>query len=167
MACATGAARLNGNTSAPTTVPAWLVILLAMVFVSLSINPTAKDFLWYRGLRRPAWFSLQSWTPLLWLVIDACLYVAALLAWRASGSWPLVLAFLVQLALIEGYSWFLCSTRRLGGGSLVCLGGWGFGVVLTLVVLNVSAQAALLMLPYLLWCPWEALALWQMQRLNR
>jgi len=42
-----------------------------------------------------------------------------------------------------------------------------WGVALAVIVLGSSRNAALLLLPYLLWSPVGTLVTWQMQRLNR
>lgn len=41
------------------------------------------------------------------------------------------------------------------------------GVALTILVWQLSAKAALLLVPYLLWSPVGTFVTWRMQRLNR
>ncbi len=146
--------------------PPWLLILVLMEGVIVLINPTRKDFAWYQGLRRPEWVTFSAFIPLIWLLIHACFYLSALISWGIRSSWNLVLAYVLLLILVESYTWLMCRSRRLSAGTLLCLIGWSYGLILTLLVLSISSSAALLMLPFLMWSPVEALITWQMRQLN-
>ncbi|MEI6032271.1 MAG: tryptophan-rich sensory protein [Synechococcaceae cyanobacterium ELA739] len=146
--------------------PPWLLILVLMEGVIVLINPTRKDFAWYQGLRRPEWVTFSAFIPLIWLLIHACFYLSALISWGIRSSWTLVFAYVLLLILVESYTWLMCCSRRLSAGTLLCLIGWSYGLILTLLVLTIAPSAALLMLPYLLWTPVEALITWQMRQLN-
>ena len=143
-----------------------LLILILMEGVILLINPTRKDFTWYQGLRRPGWVRFATSIPLIWLLIHAGFYLSSLVSWHAHNSWPLVGAYLLLLVLVELYTWLMCRTRRLSTGILICLIGWGYGLVLAAGLLPFSSLAAMLLLPYLVWAPIEALITWDMRRLN-
>jgi tryptophan-rich sensory protein len=147
-------------------VPPWLLILVLMEGVIVLINPTRKDFAWYQGLRHPEWVTFSAFIPLIWLLIHACFYLSALISWGIRSSWTLVFAYVLLLILVESYTWLMCRSRRLSAGTLLCLIGWSYGLILTLLVLTIAPSAALLMLPYLLWTPVEALITWQMRQLN-
>jgi translocator protein len=144
-----------------------LLILLVMVAVVALLSPNRQDFAWFLGLRRPAWLTFEALIPLIWISIYACFWAAALLSWRASGSWILMLGYLGLLLLVQSYTLVICRTRRLANGTLVGFGGWLWGVALAVVVAPQVPVAALLLLPYLLWSPLGTLLTWQMQRLNR
>jgi len=45
--------------------PAWLSILLVMVAVALTLNPSRSDFQWFLKLRRPRWLTFERWIPLI------------------------------------------------------------------------------------------------------
>jgi benzodiazapine receptor len=150
--------------SAP--VPHWLVLLILMELVILGINPTRGDFVWFQGLRRPAWLRVHVWIPVFWLVIYGCFYLSALVSWEASRNWRLTVAYVLLLVLVESYTWITCRTRRLGVGTVVCLAGWAYGLVFALVLTRISVPAAILIVPYLIWSPVEALITWQMLGLN-
>ena len=147
--------------------PPWLLILIVMAAVILGINPTRKDFAWFQALRRPRWVPFAGLLPLVWMGIYACFYVSALLSWEINASWNLVAAYVGLLVLVEGYTWLMCRTRRLGSGTMVCLLGWCYALWLFWLLQPVSAEASLLLLPYLLWSPLEALITWQMRHLNQ
>ena len=147
--------------------PAPLVILLVLVAVVAGLNPNRSQFSWFLQLRRPAWLTFERWIPLIWITIYACFYASALLAWNASWSLPLLAGYLLLLVLVQSYTWLICRTRRLANGTVVGFAGWAWGVALAVIVLGSSRNAALLLLPYLLWSPVGTLVTWQMQRLNR
>jgi len=148
-------------------VPAWLAILLLMLIPILVVNPSPGDDAWFRSLRRPSWFRFYLWVPQLWLLIDIGIYVAALRSWTLSRSPPLVVAPLLLVLLVESCNWFLCRSRRLGAVALMMLGIWAYGLAITLSLGLRWPLAALPLLPFLLWMPVEALAVWQIRLINR
>ena len=147
--------------------PAPLVILLVLVAVVAGLNPSRSQFSWFLQLRRPAWLSFERLIPLIWIGIYIGLYASALLAWNASGSLGLQAGYLLLLVLVQSYTWLICRTRRLANGTVVGFAGWAWGVALALIVSGSSRNAALLLVPYLLWSPVGTLVTFQMQRLNR
>jgi len=149
--------------------PAWLLILLLMEGVIVMINPSPKDYLWYRGLRRPHWLRFFIWIPLVWLVITAGLYFSALISWQTKNSWWLLLSYLLLLAILESHTWLLCQYRNLRLGAAALVIGWVYGLVLAinLMVYDSTLMASQLLLPLLIWAPIEASALEQMRRINR
>jgi tryptophan-rich sensory protein len=142
------------------------LILILMEGVILLINPTRKDFAWYQGLRRPTWVRFSSSIPLIWLLIHIGFYFSSLLSWQVRNNWSLVLAYMPLLVLVEGYTWLMCRTRRLGAGMWLCLAGWAYGLILAVALLSVSQLSSILLVPYLVWAPFEALITWEMRRLN-
>ncbi|MCT0200548.1 tryptophan-rich sensory protein [Synechococcus sp. CS-1325] len=147
--------------------PAWLVLLVVQVGVSLALNPSRADFQWFLRLRRPAWLTFERWIPLIWLVIYGCFYASALLSWQAGSGWGAMAGYLLLLVLVQSYTWLICRTRSLTAGTAIGFAGWVWGVVLTILVASLSPVAALLLVPFLLWSPLGTLVTWQMQRLNR
>jgi tryptophan-rich sensory protein len=146
--------------------PPWLVILVAMVLVTLLLNPSKEEFGWFLRLRRPAWLTFERWIPVIWVAIYLCFYASALIAWRASGSWALMGAYLALLLLVQSYTLVICRSRRLANGTVVGFLGWVWGMALAVGVTPLSPPAALLLVPYLLWSPVGTFVTWRMQRLN-
>lgn len=146
--------------------PAWLSILLTMGLVGALLRPGKDGFSWFLQLRRPYWLTFERWIPAIWIAIYACFYGSALLAWSASGSWGLMGAYLGLLLLVQSYTWLICRTRRLSGGTAVGFAGWVWGIALTVVAAPRSVPAALLLVPFLLWSPVGTFVTWRMQRLN-
>ena len=149
------------------TLLAALLILLVMVVVIALLSPGRDDFVWFNRLRRPSWLTFERLIPLIWLLIYACFYGSALLAWSAGARWDRMAGYLLLLVLVQSYTWLICRTRRLANGTVIGLTGWVWGVALAVVVVPKSLPAVLLLIPYLLWSPVGTLVTWQMQRLNR
>lgn len=147
--------------------PAWFTILLAMAAVVALLNPPREDWLWFLRLRRPAWLTIERWIPLIWSAIYACFYASALLAWNAGGGLGRMAGYLGLLVFVQSYTWVIGRTRRLASGTMAGLAGWVWGVALAVATAPVSAMAALLLVPFLLWSPVGTFVTWRMQRLNR
>jgi benzodiazapine receptor len=143
-----------------------LLILLVMVAVGVLLNPGRDQFAWFIRLRRPVWLTFERLIPAIWVAIYACFYASALLSWNASWSWGLMAGYFGLLVLVQSYIWLICRTRRLANGTAVGFAGWVWGLALTVVVLQISVLAALLLVPYLLWSPVGTFVTWQMQQLN-
>lgn len=144
-----------------------LLILIVMLAVGLSLNPSREQFAWFMRLRRPAWLGFERWIPLIWISIYGCFYGSALLSSNAGGGWLLMAAYLVLLLLVQGYTWLICRSRSLANGTLIGLAGWLWGMALAAVAGGASRPAAILLIPFLIWSPVGTLVTWQMQRLNR
>ncbi len=148
-------------------VPPWLLILIALLVVTLVINPSERDFSWYRTLKRPDWISMQPWIPAAWFVINVSFYFSALSFWRKSGDWRWMGAYAALMVLLRLDHLVICRLRRLSAGLPFWLLSWLAALVLALIVLPASPLAAGLLLPVLVWTPVETLITLQMVGLNR
>ena len=144
-----------------------LVILVVMVGIAATLNPSREQFAWFLSLRRPAWLTFERWIPLIWISIYTCFYSSAVLAWFASASWGVMGGYLGLLLLVQSYTLIICRTHNVARGTVIGLGGWLWGAALAVVVQPESPQASGLLIPYLLWSPLGTLLTWQMQHLNR
>ena len=147
--------------------PAWLTILLVMAAVVALLTPSRDDWRWFLQLRRPGWLTFERWIPLIWSAIYACFYASALLAWNGGAGPARMVGYALLLVLVQSYTWLIGRTRRLASGTAAGFTGWLVGVALALATAPVSALAALLLLPFLLWSPVGTFVTWRMQRLNR
>ncbi|MEB3165366.1 MAG: tryptophan-rich sensory protein [Cyanobacteriota bacterium] len=147
--------------------PAWLALLLLMLIPILIINPNTRDDAWFRSLRRPSWLRLYLWVPQLWLLIDLGIYAAALRTWMLSASPLLTIAVALLVILVETCNWFLCRTRRLKASAILMLAIWGYGLSVSVAVGLIAPPLVLPLLPFLVWMPFETLAVWQMPSINR
>lgn len=142
--------------------PDWLVILLLMGLVIVAIQPAAAGFDWYQSLRRPAWFRWHLWLPVLRPAGQLGLYLSLLLVHGRHGNWLWVWVYLLLLAIAEAALAIVCWSHQLAPGCLIALLGWIGGLALLVAVWSLSLPAALLLIPFLLLTPLEALVQWQM-----
>lgn len=147
--------------------PDWLIIFTVMTTIVLTINPSQRDFTWFRTRRRPHWLSAFVWLPVLWLLIEFCLVLSALIIWYRLHSLPLLFTYGLVLLLQESRTWLLCRFRSFAVGSGLQLAALTCAFILTVRIAAIDQFASLLLLPMLLWSPLELIALHQMRQLNQ
>lgn len=136
----------------------WIVIGSITFLVALgSFLIRLRDLRWAKRLDRPNWLFFEPAIPILWTVIFACGAASAALVWeRNPGSlktWLLMGLYLLVEIVTVAYIPAMLRLRSLVVGTL--LGGLGVvaGIVLLLLVWQISDRAALLLLPYVVWSP--------------
>ncbi|MBD3880528.1 TspO/MBR family protein [Phormidium tenue FACHB-886] len=150
----------------------WMIIggvtfVLAMAIGSIV---TPKGVQWFRRLRRPAWLTFEKAIPVIWTIVFTCGAWSATLVWQqdpgSSRTW-LLMAFYLLLELVTlSYNPAMLLTRHLRVGTAIGGTGAVLGLVLAILVSQVSGTAALLLLPYLIWAPIGTYTTWEMARLN-
>ncbi len=149
----------------------WMVIGGVTLLVALGsslIRP--KDIPWVTRLDRPRWLFFEPAIPFIWTAIFICGAWSAILTWEQEpGSlktWLLMGLYLVLEVITVAYIPATVRLRSLTVGTV--LGGLGviLGIFLTLTVLPISGQAALLLVPYLIWTPIGTYTTRQMIDLN-
>jgi len=149
----------------------WMVIGGVTLLVALGsslIRP--KDIPWVKRLDRPHWLFFEPAIPFIWTAIFICGAWSAILTWEQEpGSlktWLLMGLYLVLEVITVAYIPATVRLRSLTVGTI--LGGLGviLGIFLTLTVLPISGQAALLLVPYLIWTPIGTYTTRQMIDLN-
>jgi tryptophan-rich sensory protein len=136
----------------------WMIIGGVTFLVDLGsslIKP--KDISWSQHLERPKWLFFEPAIPFIWTVIFACGAGSAILVWeKEPGSlrtWLLMGFYLLVEVITVAYIPATLRRRSLEVGTVLGWLGVILGVLLTLVVWPISGQAALLLLPYLIWSP--------------
>lgn len=152
-------------------IKAWMVIgavTLLVAFGSFLIRP--RDIPWVARLDRPNWLFFEPAIPLIWTVVFTCGAWSANLIWQhepgSLKTWLLLAVYLILEVVTVAY---IPATVRLHSLTIgTILGGLGviLGIILTLIVSTISGQAALLLLPYLLWSPVGTYTTKQMIDLN-
>jgi tryptophan-rich sensory protein len=148
-------------------VPPWSLILIAMLVVTQTMNPSERDFLWYRSLEHPKWIPMHLWIPAAWFALNIAFYISALSVWNATQDWGLVAAYMGLLILLRSHPWFICRLRSLPAGLPFWLASWLATLILALVVRPLSPLASWLLVPILVWTPVEAAITVRMIGLNR
>lgn len=147
--------------------PPWLLILVTVAVITLVVNPSERDYVWFRSLRRPEWLSRQPWVALAWPLISVCFYGSALAFWQTATSWGWVAAYAVLLVLLRSPRWLSCRLHNLSAGLPLRLVSWALTLLLALIVGPASPLASGLLLPVLVWTPVEAAIDLRMVGLNR
>lgn len=136
----------------------WLIIGGVTFLVALGsflIRP--RDIPWATHLDRPSWLFFEPAIPFIWTVIFICGACSAVLVWQqAPGNpktWLLMGLYLLVEIVTVAYIPATLRLRSLEVGTV--LGGLAvaLGVALLLLVLPISAKAALLLLPFVVWSP--------------
>ncbi len=153
-------------------IKSWMAIAAITFLVSLGANLIApSDIKWFKQLRRPRWLTFEAFIPVIWTVILVCGGISAYLVWETEmgsfRSWLMMAFYLLLEIVIIAYVPVTLRSRNIKLGTWVGLMGFGLGVLLTLVVWQISGWAALLLLPYLIWSPIGSYATWAIARLNR
>ena len=125
---------------------------LAASFAAASSGAVFKPDDWYLTLRKPGWTPPPWVFPVVWTPLYLMIAVAGWLAWRQSGLFSLPFAFYaVQMILNAAWSAVFFGLRRpdLALAELLLL--W-LSILATLIgFAPLSAAAAWLLAPYLLW----------------
>jgi benzodiazapine receptor len=149
----------------------WMVIggvtLVVALFAAL-IKP--RDIPWAVDLERPKWLFFEPFIPLIWTVVFACGAGSATLVWHhdpgSLKTWLLMGIYLLVEIVTVAYIPATLQFRSLSIGTI--LGGTGFilGSILALFVWSIAPNAALLLLPYVIWSPIGTYATRRMIDLN-
>jgi translocator protein len=149
----------------------WMVIAAVTLVVALAANIfRPKDVKWFNRQQRPRWLTFEKLIPLIWTVIFVCGGWSAYIVWErdpgSEGTWFLMAFYLLLEIVIVAYTPATLWLKSLRAGTYVGAAGFVLGLILTLLVIQVSGWAALLLLPYLLWSPIGTYTTWEMDRLN-
>ena len=132
--------------------------LLAGVLGSLLTRPAIDP--WYRGLTKPPLTPPDAAFGVVWPILYVLMGLAAWLVWRRGPGDAAVRAalgmFAAQLALNVAWSGVFFGLRAPVGGLAVVAALWALILLTTLRFRPVSAAAAALMQPYLLWVTFAA-----------
>jgi tryptophan-rich sensory protein len=145
------------------------VVTLAVTFATASIGATNLPGPWYEGLAKPSltppnWVFGPVWT-LLYLMMG----VAAGLVWRKAGLHGARVAlglYLLQLVLNSAWSWLFFGLHQPGWAFADIVLLWLAIVATILAFQRISAAAALMMTPYLVWVSFASYLNFMLWRLN-
>lgn len=153
-------------------IKSWMAIAPIVFLVSLGGSLiSSSDIRWFKQLRRPQWLTFEVLIPAIWTVILICGGFSAYLVWEAgiggSTGWLMMAFYLLLEIVIIAYIPITLRSRNLKLGTFVGLVGFGLGILLAVVVWQISTWAVLLLVPYLLWSPVGSYTTWAIAGLNR
>lgn len=147
-----------------------IAVITFLVSLGATWRISSSDIKWFKQLQRPTWLTFEALIPLIWTVVLVCGGISAYLIWQAEQGnvrgWLMMASYLVLESVIIVYVPITLRSRNLKLGTWVGITGFGLGLLLTLVVWQISGWGALLLLPYLLWSPIGSFTTWAIARLN-
>lgn len=152
-------------------IPSWLVIAIVAIAVAACGSAVPSEGQkWFRRLQRPAWMKIEKFIPVIWTVVFICGGWSAYVSWEqqpgTSTTWLLMAGYILLEAVTVAYTVAMLRTQKLSVGLVIGALGFLIALVLAIFVVQRSAIAALLLLPYLLWSPIGTFTTWQMMQLN-
>ncbi|NJO78954.1 MAG: TspO protein [Cyanobacteria bacterium RM1_2_2] len=153
-------------------IKSWMVIggvaLLVAILGGGIVPPNGVK--WFKRLQRPRWLTFEKLIPLVWTIVFVCGTWSAILVWNqdpgTSRTWGFMAGYLLLELSILAYNPAMLFARSLKLGTIVGAVGFVVGLILALAVWSVSSNAALLLLPMLLWSPIGTYTTWAMLKLN-
>jgi tryptophan-rich sensory protein len=152
-------------------IKSWMVIGGITFLLGLGSSlVTPKGVQWFNRLRRPSWLTFEKAIPVIWTIVFTCGAWSAILVWEkdpgSSRTWLLMGVYLLLELVTLSYSPVMLGVRSLKVGTIIGGAGALLGILLTILVAQVSGWAALLLVPYLIWSPIGTYTTWQMAQLN-
>jgi translocator protein len=152
--------------------PSWLVIGITATLIAvatLKLN-TAEGMRWFNRQLRPRWLTFERAIPFIWTSIFICGAWSAYVTWEAEPhsikTWSLMFLYALTEIVIMAYNPVMAWFKSLKAGVWVGGMGFGFGLVLAILVAKNSMWATLLLVPYLLWSPIGTYVTWVMAKIN-
>ena len=137
-------------------IKSWMVIAgvtLLVAFGSFFFKP--RDLVWGAYLKRPKWLVFEPAIPIIWTIVFVCGTKSAIRIWEndpaSLKTWLFMGGYLLLEIATVAYVPATLRLRSLKAGTILGATGLILGVLLTLAVWPISGQAALLLLPYVIW----------------
>jgi translocator protein len=110
---------------------------------------------WYLSLKTP-WWKPPNWAfPVVWTSVFAFIAVAIAIAWNSADTGAarraVIIAVGVNAVLNMAWSWLFFTLQRPDWALIEVVAFWISIVTLMIVFATVSATAAALLIPYLVW----------------
>ena len=125
---------------------------------------------WYYGLSQPPWKPPDLLFGPAWTIIFALIATSGVHAWTNTpvdqSRWPIAASYGVNLMLNVGWSLLFFSLKRPDWAFWEALALLVSILVMMAVAKKRSAQAAVLLVPYLLWVGFATALTWQVTALN-
>lgn len=124
---------------------------------------------WYRALVKPSWQPPDWLFGPVWTTIFALCSVSAALAWQAADRAArrvVVTLFFVNAVLNVLWSFLFFYLKRPLFAGIEVIALWASILVLIFYVRRISAAAAWLLVPYLVWVSFAAVLNWTVVHLN-
>jgi benzodiazapine receptor len=146
----------------------WLALggFILACFAAASTGALFKPGAWYARLAKP-WFNPPNWLfPIAWSVLYLMIAVAGFLVWRQVGFGAEIWLWWGSLLLNAAWSWIFFGLRRMDWALAELALFWVSIAGMIAAFAPVSAAAAWLLVPYLVWVSFAGFLNWTLWRLN-
>ena len=135
-------------------------------FIAASTGAIFKPGAWYARLAKP-WFNPPSWLfPIAWAVLYLTIAFAAWLVWLRAGFGVEIWLWVGSLLLNAAWSWLFFGMRRMDLALAELAVFWVSIAAMILAFAPVSATAAWVLVPYLVWVSFAGFLNWTLWRMN-
>ncbi|KAB0680432.1 tryptophan-rich sensory protein [Aureimonas leprariae] len=121
---------------------------------------------WYERLRKPSWTPPNWAFGAVWSVLYVMIVIAGWLVWRNEPGGPAVWLWGIQLVLNALWSAIFFGMRRIDLAMAEVLLLWLAIAAFIVAAAGISATAAILFVPYLIWVTIAAALNWGVLRMN-
>lgn len=128
-----------------------LLVFMALVALAAVTGAKFSPGPWYDTLVKP-WWTPPGWVfPVVWTTLYIMIAIAGWKVWQAQGFGPLLVLWLMQLALNAAWSWIMFGEKQIGWALVDAGGMWITIAAFIVLAWPVSQTASILFMPYLLW----------------
>ncbi len=146
-----------------------LFVFIAICFAAAMTGAFFQPGKWYEALEKPPWTPPNWVFPLVWTVLYGMIAAAGWIIWRTAPGDAVTLPIAVwgvQILFNAAWSPVFFGLRRMDLGMVVVTGMWLSILGCIVVFWPISATAALLMVPYLVWVTIASALNWSVWRRN-
>lgn len=144
-----------------------LGVFLGLNLLAASSGALFRPGAWYRSLAKPGWCPPDWLFGPAWTVLYLAIAIAGWLVWQRAGlGWAIVI-YLVSLGFNAGWSAIFFGLRRMDWAFVWILAFWASILAMIVAFWPISASAALLLVPYLVWVGFASVLNWTIWQMNR
>ena len=143
-----------------------LAVFFVLVVATASSGVFFKPGEWYRKLRKPAWTPPNWVFGPVWSVLYIMIAIAGWLVWRDGQPGLALGLWVAQLLLNAGWSGLFFGMRRMDLALYDVALMWLIVAGFIIAAAGISAVAAWLFVPYLIWVTIAGTLNWSVLRLN-
>jgi len=121
---------------------------------------------WFKKLKKPKFNPPNYLFGPVWTLLYIMMGITLYLLWQNS-AWIAILFFIIQLVLNFFWSYIFFTLKKLSWAFIEIIFLWIMIIVTIIISYPISALAAYLMIPYILWVSFASILNYSIFRLNR
>ncbi len=143
-----------------------VAIIIVLVFATAMSGAIFKPGPWYETIKKPSWTPPNWVFPVVWTTLYIMIGIAGWLVWREVGVSFAMVLWALQLILNALWSALFFGLRRMDWAFVDSVALWLAVAAFIIVAFPISAWAAVLFVPYLVWATIAAVLNRAVWRLN-